>query len=477
VNFTDSLLFTLSRTMPISDVPFLRILSRWMSFEFDERRCTEFLTELIDSGKLRAGLFDPSAISRGEVVATQDLLFPQPGNVEFAISNLARPEEFFAAELRPEQVPAVAALLRWAFHTTDSEKIRQRFKVVDAELLSKWVLPSREPAARPWPIPREPGIYRREHASLAIRSKTTTVLLDPIPLNTSLTGISGLYAEPALEAIDCVAITHGHGDHWNLPSILYQTESPEVPVIVPEVPEINLLSWNRFETSLEAIGQTCEARPWGSTITVGDIEIDILPFYGEQPTRGPTGASPKVRNWGNTYRINTPEFSALVLVDGGADPQGDLMDVMAESRRKRGPADFLLSCLREFACPFFGGLEHYWACLPFAELKTLHRLHKSGELPSTTAGPRGTAALCQAAGARFYLPYANGFEGKGTPIRDIGWGMGEPSEEESLRRVQGFLKELGQDTSALAWNCGDSVHPVRNGSPPKFIRFPKGGRA
>jgi hypothetical protein len=67
------------------------------------------------------------------------------------------------------------------------------------------------------------------------------------------------------------------------------------------------------------------------------------------------------------------------------------------------------------------------------------------------------ASFCAAAGARWFLPYANGFEGVGVPISDVGWGLQEPSEAALLAEVARRLAELGAPTRAVAWNAGDAA--------------------
>lgn len=151
-----------------------------------------------------------------------------------------------------------------------------------------------------------------------------------------------------------------------------------------------------------------------------------------------------------------------MLVDSGADPLGSMVDAVRKSHVARGPVDVVLSCLREFASPFFGGLFMYWATLPFARLQELHAQLGSRSLPATTAGPEGAAELCQAAHARYYFPYANGFAGPGAPITDVGWGYGEPSEAVLVDKVSAALARRRAKTAVRNWNPGDSA-AIRRG--------------
>ena len=71
------------------------------------------------------------------------------------------------------------------------------------------------------------------------------------------------------------------------------------------------------------------------------------------------------------------------------------------------------------------------------------------------------AAVCEAAAARYFLPYAHGFEGFGKRISDVGWGLREPSEAALVGRVRSALQKRGCPTIALDWNCGDVLRLTR----------------
>src|SRR5262249_45019335 len=132
-------------------------------------------------------------------------------------------------------------------------------------------------------------------------------------------------------AVDGVFITHLHGDHWSLPSIMRSAPAADTPVVVPRVPAPSLLTTQDPIHSLRLTGQRVESRAWSSKVTVGDIEVDVLPFYGEQPVRDAPGLESPLRNWGNCYRFNAPEFSLLILVDSGVDWGGTMVEVIRRS--------------------------------------------------------------------------------------------------------------------------------------------------
>jgi L-ascorbate metabolism protein UlaG (beta-lactamase superfamily) len=366
--------------------------------------------------------------------------------------------QFFEFEIEDDAAASFASIIRHGFAGNDVGEFRDWAQSLEPELLDA-LAPTEVGQAPPsvtWPTPTGPGIYRREHAALLIRSETTTILFDPVA-RTRFWRMDTAPINRTEDRPDAIVITHSHGDHFHVPSILACMPDADLPVVVPEVPRANLLTWPRFEDALRAVEQNVVVLPWYASHVVGDITIDALPFFGEQPTRDGPGPSAGLRNFGNCYRITTPQFSCLVLVDSGADPDGSMEDVIQKNVDAKGPVDVVLSCLREFACPFFGGLDHYWSVLSLRRLRELYDLHRKNRLPSTTAGPELVASLCKRAGARYYLPYANGYQGVGVEITDIGWGSGESAEDVAVERVAEALRRNGAPTSAMQWLTGGSA--------------------
>jgi L-ascorbate metabolism protein UlaG (beta-lactamase superfamily) len=370
-------------------------------------------------------------------------------------SRPATPRRFARQVVSPGEIGGFADFFRAASNGSPSA-MKDSCPITDDKvrevLLSE---PTREAPA--WPATDEPGIYRREHASLLIRSKTTSILVDPSMLWSGYAGLVNAPTNLSRDQFDAIFITHGHEDHWNIPSILYAARDPAVPVFVPHVPRCNILAPDDLSQQLRSFGQAASAVQWWSTVTIGDIEVDILPFYGEQPTRDSPGAAPALRNWGNCYRFNTPEFSALVLVDSGVDPLGSMTDVVRASLRRRGPADVLLTSLPVFLSPFFGGLGNYYLTLPFFRLKELWAQFLELRLPSSTSGPEGVVELCEASGTRHYMTYGNGFVRAGEPIDDVS-GTGQPSEAALLNQIGSTFRTRGIRTTPVDWNPGDAVH-------------------
>lgn len=433
------------------------LLVRLRDAGFAADRGRAILDDFVASG-LDPALLSPTAFTDDGLIVSERALYPRAG---------ARSLQFYVRDrhgrMQPLPIPLdddlapVVEMMRAGFRAPAAQ-FRADYAELGDVFLDRIVAPPGPRAC--WAAPSAPGIYRREHATLLIRSATTTLLVDPLSRHTTLPFLQGM--PDARDPIDGVLISHSHTDHWNPLAILERAEL-DTPIVVPHVPRTSVLTPVDMAAELRALGFRALDPAWGDTVTIGDITVDILPFFGEQPTRDHALADPALRSFGNCYRVTTPELSALILIDAGTDPAGSMVEVAAASRARRGPVDVVLACLREFASPFFGGLSAYWAALPAGLLRTLLAHHRLGTLPSTTAGPAGIAAVCAAAGARHFLPYAHGFTAPFAPIADIGWYEGEPSEAAAVAALSHHLAALGASTTPLAWSIGDAATPSRTG--------------
>ncbi len=451
----------------IDAIPFVpSLLKRWMELRFEPASCRTALEELLQDPRSGASelLLQPRAVTDGGLVATEALLYPPPTRalrvIAFEADRAARraTSRFDAAP-----APQVATVLRWL---TDTDRTgAPPPHGLPARVVEE--LTRRDPSPPPTFSPiDEPGIYRREHGCVVIRSRTTAVMLDPVSYLMPHAPRDPAVVDGSLAAI---FITHGHADHFNVASLLAQARSRDTPVIVPPVPRASLLAPNDMLSTLQLFGQRALAPAWGSSLAFGDIRVEVLPFFGEQPVREGEAPGPDLRNWGSCYRFSTPELTAIALIDSGVDPLGDMADVVAASREKSGPADFLLSSLPRFHCPFFFGLPQYYLALPFARLRALFEQYSAGRLPTVTPGPDGIVDVCRAGRPRYYLPYGNGFEGLGRSITDVGMHIGEPPEHEVLRYLADRFAHHGLPTTPLPWNPGDRVTITEGAA--RVVRF------
>ncbi|MFY0565274.1 MBL fold metallo-hydrolase [Archangium lansingense] len=451
--FSGSSAIILKPSLP--NVAFGLLLQQWLDAQFEPAECQRRFERLVEAKRLSPELFRPEEIQKGGVVATDPLLFGAFGTPvrDWTLyAQAKRGQELLRSGLRlpVESVAWVAQLIRAAGYTQDVEDLRgaaashltSRF----AQVFGACLEPAEDEASYgAWPAVDAPGIYRREHASLVIRSKTTTLLLDPQVLSLGeATHFSRYPRESGPLDLDAILITHQHEDHWYLPSILRYASRPDLPIIVPQVPRPNLLTPEDFSASLGQVGLKAIAPAWGSTLRVGDIDIDILPFYGEQPTAGSPGPADGLRSWGNCYRFTTPEFSAVVLVDSGSDPMGDMVEAVRQNTEQRGPADVVLSNFRSFPEVINIGLPQYALTLPFEQLRATFAQHRAGNVRSMTLGVEGVARASMAAQARYVLPYAHMFQG-----------IGVDADANLVEGVRTGLGSRGATTEVLAWNPGD----------------------
>jgi hypothetical protein len=206
--------------------------------------------------------------------------------------------------------------------------------------------------------------------------------------------------------------------------------------------------------SIEAVGQKALSPPWWSSIEIGDFKIDILPFYGEQPLHDrPWGrGDSELRNWGNCYRFTCPEFSAIILVDSGMEPLGNMIDVLERSYAERGAVDFLLSCCFRFPEGYNRGLPHYFLTVPLNHLRYLYQHPKARG--SMTHGPDGVVRACRAARCCYFLPYAHGFRGLSRSPQGV---EGASQTEEDMLKT--IANGLGRSkTKVVSWLPGDCAN-------------------
>jgi hypothetical protein len=361
------------------------------------------------------------------------------------------PDEWRLTVIRPGESRAGAA---WRLGASQLSSGKWRSLTEDAGQLRQ-VTSADRPCC---PAPAG-ALIRREHASVEVSSPGGfRIIIDPIFRSPLLHCASAM--PPPDPGVTAAFVTHSHADHFDVATLDYLAASGTA-IHVPSVPCNSLLT-EEMHDSLALCGIISRRCEWGSVTEVGDIRVEALPFFGEQPSALTSPAYADIRNWGNCYRIDTPGFSALVLCDSGIDPSGSVLRSVNDSVRRRGPIDVVLGCLRHFYLPFeVDGLSSYYAVLPMSGLRMEHDLYRQGKLPSATLGLSGTAVACAEAQAKVFLPYAHGLTGYGQPIAENPFGPGPGLDElAACAAMAEELKRIGCGTDVRYWKPGERWTPA-----------------
>jgi len=240
------------------------------------------------------------------------------------------------------------------------------------------------------------------HNTVLIRSPKASVIIDPFFRSSGEqypTSYQPLTIHD-LGKIDAVLITHSHPDHFDPASLLQFATTTRI--IVPALSRETILSAG-MAARLSELGFTnCEPLAWDQSLRILDQEIHALPFYGEQPTNLDV-LHPEIRNYGNTYVVRTPRYSAAFVADSGHDAAGDVKDIGKEWRRKFGPIDVLFAGYRGWETYpvqlLFSSVSRYMLFVPPRLWKSSLQLMNNID---------DAIDLAEHWGARYLVPYGDG---------------------------------------------------------------------
>ncbi len=245
-----------------------------------------------------------------------------------------------------------------------------------------------------------PGIYRLQHAMLAFRSQQACIVTDFV-----LCGSAADIIHPrGLPQETLIAITHSHGDHFSLASLMQLPKCTKI--VVPRVPRNSMLCTNIYDLLLEAGFKNVYALEPGETIQHCDQMITALPFYGEQPWVTFESPDADLRNWGLTYLIKSNDTVSWVLADSGYEFGKSMLDVAYQISRMHVKLDYVFSNLRKFHW-HPGQIDssgRYLACFTRQQLAMPQKWPFGQPI---TLGPEGVGQLLNLIDAKAFYPYAH----------------------------------------------------------------------
>lgn len=437
------------------------------------------LVRWLEQSPRYAALCDGNKRRGGRRVLRREVLFPDATRQKPRILHLRQESLGLDFPVGARDWPAVADLFATLARGASKAELRALSALpVVGELLADlseagWLVRHEAPVEVP-----APGALFVGHNTVLVAGKEGRVLVDPYFRPASVLDRPDYQPMQPRDVgrVDAVLITHSHGDHFHLGSLLQLPR--DTRIFVPAVERESLFSTDCV-LRLGQLGFTrVEALRWGEERQVGDVTVRALPFHGEQPTDG-EGLYPDLFNEGNTWRVDAPGFSAAFFADAGHDVRGN-MRAVCKRVRKAGPVDVLFCGVRGFKLsPIFFGFTTLDAFLVDVPLNAL-------TLPQQLmAGPEEALEYGELLGARYVVPCADGGapwywrEGMGPrypgypgePVAGASTMDENPDADPYPERLRDVHRERGTGPEALLLRPGEALR-WRGKRAPEVLRQP-----
>jgi Beta-lactamase superfamily domain len=400
---------------------------------------------IVESFSLKAPLLFPA---QNPVLS---LSFMNTRMSAFVPTNVTQPIENQSALPEIQQLLYLCGQAKFSYHEI-CDRVSDEMVILLDKLIESWVVKAQPQPAPGVPV-ETPGVFRLQHASLLYRTKTTGILVDPqLHSNYGIPNLQQDITRAMLEGfVDGILISHSHYDHWNIPTLMQF--APATPIVVPKVPR-DSITCEDMQARLQELGFTnVMAVDWyAEPIIIGDIEVHVLPFYGEQPLV-PEYNEPKhpdLRNWGNTYLLRTPYYSSWFLIDAGNDPMGSMRDVAKYVYQKFGTIDQVLSNFLSLSYNSIGTDLSGWGADIIGNLLSNPQIfsvtNQREGFHLATLGAQGVAEICAIVEAKACLPYAHSWAEPG---------QSSQVDAALIKDVTAELKKIGCSTQVIPWKIGD----------------------
>jgi hypothetical protein len=205
----------------------------------------------------------------------------------------------------------------------------------------------------PFAIEDLPELLFVSHSSVFVRGETASILVDPAILtSTELLSSEGRRPFQIVSSVDALLVSHCHWDHLSFQTMIRVPRT--TTIFVPRSKNPALVN-PPLKICLEAFGfeDVREVDDW-EKVTVGDIEITFVPFFGE-----PFGLDSRFDAF--TYLVRTKGKRIYGSLDACHDEAGDMDPILRRLKESEEIDVFLFGSSAQKHDPLYraANMRHY----------------------------------------------------------------------------------------------------------------------